>query len=152
MEISSVLPENERGNFPDPMQHVGPRMQTIASGSDFWQSVNEGQIKGCGNAILRILRDLKSRISVKNIVTIYEKGMRDMRADTASIPHLRFLLDAYSGLSFEEIMESYALTAIKLLANDGFIRLSSAGQFENREIVQYHATAQPEFRSGKFQL
>ena len=152
MEISSILPENERNSFPDPMQHIGQRMQAIASGTDFWQSVNDGQIKGCGNAILRILREKKSRIPVKNLATIYARGMRDVRADTASIPHLRFLLDAYSGLGIDEIMERYALTAMKLLANDGFIKLSNAGQFENREVLQYHATAQPEFRSGKFQV
>ena len=40
----------------------------------------------------------------------------------------------------------------QIYSNDGFIKLGNAAQFEAREIVKYHATAEPEFRSGKFQL
>ena len=54
--------------------------------------------------------------------------------------------------SVGQLFEKFLPVTLQLLANDGFIKLSDAAQFEAREIVKYHATAVPEFRSGKFQL
>ena len=89
-------------------------------------------------------------MTVKTLITILKRELR------SEVPiHCPFDLSCQqlsSGQSFDEIIHGYGLAAIKYLANDGFIKLGSATKFENREILQYHATAEPEFCCGKFRL
>ena len=87
-------------------------------------------------------------MTVKTLVTIYKRGLRSSVTNSP----LEFVLGGGSGQSFDENIDGFAFSAIKYLANDGFIKLSNAENFEKREVLQYHATAKPEFRSGKFQL
>ena len=88
-------------------------------------------------------------MSVKTLITIFKNIGRDeaMQNNPAVL-----VLPLPTSQSFDEITEGYAVAAIKYLANDGFIKLSEADKFENRFVLQYHATAKPEFRSGKFHL
>ena len=81
-------------------------------------------------------------MTVKTLVTIYKRRLRNRAAKSPLA----------LGGDFDKIVDGYAFSAIKYLANDGFIKLSKAASFENREVFQYHATAEPEFRSGKFRV
>ena len=139
MELSNVLPKNERTTFLDPGQHANPQY--------FGRRAHDAQISDAGYRILEILQTRKSKMSVRTLITIFKNKVRD----EAATPLVLFL-PRLTGQSFDKITEGYAVTAIQYLANDGFIKLSEAGKFENREVLQYHATAEPEFRNGKFQL
>ena len=105
-------------------------------------------------------------MTVETLITNYKQEFREglefgadivftfSAAVLGAMSDAGFVSDAWypPGQSFDEIMDGVAFSALKYLANDGFIKLSDAEMFENREILQFHATAQPEFRSGKFQL
>ena len=150
MELSNILPKSERANFADPGQHVIPQYRVLAQILPSTFHGNEFQISGAGQTLLEILQKRKSKMTVKTLVTIYKRGLRDKITNTP----LAFLLaqPPSSGESFDQVIDGFSFSAIKYLANDGFIKLSSAEMFENSEVLQYHATAQPKFRSGKFHL
>ena len=157
MELSSILPESERANFADPEQHVIQHFSSINL-FDYrhmaWvnplRTAYQSQIGNTGRSLLDKLQQRKSKMTVKTLVTIYKRGLRDKITNTP----LAFLLaqPPSSGESFDQVIDGFSFSAIKYLANDGFIKLSSAEMFENSEVLQYHATAQPKFRSGKFHL
>ena len=89
-------------------------------------------------------------MTVKALLTIYKRSLRNKAAKSPLA--LKFVIGGALGNSFDEIVDGFAFSALKYLANDGFIKLSKAENFENREVLQYHAIAEPEFRSGKFRL
>ena len=95
--------------------------------------------------VFRVLRRLKSKMTVKTLISIIMR-------DTKEAHELFCRLWPGSRESADRHYEKYLTATIQFLANDGFIKLGNAAQFEAREIVKYHATAEPEFRSGKFQL
>ena len=141
MEFSHVLPENERTSFPDPMQHVNAAKEICP---DFRVCENETDalVTQKGQLILDMLRQFK----------YLETGL-DMKMTVGTLPKaVAGALPPFCTAAIALIDESYFVTAIKFLANDGFIKLGDAEEFEKREILQYHATAEPEFRSGKFRL
>ena len=150
MELSDILPKSERANFADPEQHVIQRYRVLAQISPIFRHGNESYICSAGQSLLGILRKRKSKMTVKTLITIYKRGLRDTAINTP----LAFVLaqPPSSGQSFDQVIDGFSLSAIKYLANDGFIKLSSAEIFENSEVLQYHATAEPKFQSGKFHL
>ena len=149
MELSNILPKNERTTFPDPGQHVDPQYRRLAEQFEACRRSNDSQISDSGYGILDILQTRKSKMSVRTLITIFTNIVRD---EAMQYRPAVFVLPRLTGQSFEKITEGYAIAAIKYLANDGFIKLSEADKFENREVLQYHATAEPEFRNGKFHL
>ena len=139
------MPENERNNFPNPGEGLHPLAQTLTPEDEIALDV-------VGNRFLRILRKLKSKMTIKTFLAIVR---RDMEQDMhRSFPAYNLIAGPFA-IEYGEIerkCDDYAILTIKHLANGGFIKLSNATNFEAREIVKYHATAQPKFRSGKFQL
>ena len=148
MQFFNILPKAERADFADPGQDVLLPYRQLAQISPIYRMGNELMINIAGRFLLETLQNRRAKMTVKTLMTIYK---RDLGSFAANSP-LAFLLDGISGHSFDEIRDGFAIAAIKYLANDGFIKLSDAENFQNREVLQYHATAMPEFRSGKFQL
>ena len=148
MQFFNILPKTERANFADPGQDVVPRYRQLAQISPIFRMGNESMINGAGQSLLGVLQNRRAKMTVKTLVTIYKRGLSSSAANSP----LAFVLGGGSGHSFDEITDGFAFSAIKYLANDGFIKLSEAENFENREVLQYHATAMPELRDGKFQL
>ena len=138
MEISHILPENERNKFPNPRGQLDPGVRMTESRVVLMNNL--------AKHILFTMRDLKSKMTVKTMLTIITR-------DITGIDNFLFGQPVQgSNGSVGQLFEKFLPVTLQLLANDGFIKLSDAAQFEAREIVKYHATAVPEFRSGKFQL
>ena len=154
MEFSNVLPENERTSFPDPMRHVRVAKE-IYPDCGVSENATDATVTRKGQLILDMLRqfkyfatDLDMKMTVGTAVFVH---LRESKA-VAGVPAPPDIAAVAWITQFEFLALSYFVTAIKFLANDGFIKLGDAEEFEKREIVQYHATAKPEFRSGKFRL
>ena len=156
MEIHRILRKNERNNFPDPMRHMRQADEVDDDPEVCVNSphcaTNEDVIGVFGVGILRMIRDYKAEIirhgilmSVGTAVKTYTDRMAEAARNAGETEAT--IESHYKGI------EGTLLTTIKLLANDGLIKLSDAtAEFEDRKIVQYHATAEPKFRSGKFRL
>ena len=144
MEISHVLPENERNNFPNPGEGLHPLAQTLTP-------EDEVALDMVGNRLLRILRKLKSKMTIKTFLAIVRReGEPNIHREFTAYQLNEPTPVGYG--DFQTVLDHFPIKVIKYLANGGFIKLSNAANFEAREIVKYHATAQPKFRSGKFQL
>ena len=122
------MPENQRNNFPNPREHLHSSIRFTESVIEEVKLNNDRTFGRYGKVVLITLRRLKSKITVRTLLSILK---REVHA---------------------EISEDFILATVKFLANDGFVKLGDAEQFETRKILKYHATAEPEFRSGKFQL
>ena len=147
MEISHVLPENERNNFPNPREGLDPRFAMLESVEPL-KSMAEVLFKNCADLTFEILRASKSKLTVKALL-----AMNKRLTDLGFVQHLGFSdSHAWTERQCEKMVSSLSVAVLKILANDGFIKLSNAADFEAREIVKYHATAEPKFKSGKFQL
>ena len=146
MEITHILPENERNNFPNPREGLDLVDFAIAESVEPLKSMAEFTLTNFARAILEGLRMSKSKLTVKALLATFQRDME------------QFLMEgffdgvAWAATTGKETLEKYLVVVIKHLANDGFIKLSNAVNFEDREIVKYHATAKPKFKSGKFQL
>ena len=92
-----------------------------------------------GNLILKTMRQFGSKMTVDMALFVRCREIQTI----AKITPVSDCLTAFRG---------QFLTAMKHLANSGFIKLSDNADFGKREILQYHATAEPTFRCGKFQL
>ena len=145
MEISHVLPENERNKFPNPRDQLHHGIQMIESACEGLKSCVDRNLGRYAILVFGVLRRLKSKMTVKTLISIIMR-------DTKEAHELFCRLWPGSRESADRHYEKYLTATIQFLANDGFIKLGNAAQFEAREIVKYHATAEPEFRSGKFQL
>ena len=154
MKMTNILSENERNKFPDPRQHIRKAKSSFPKWDESEHA--DWHISIAGQAILDTLRTggfqstitindynqrLQSTISIKTLFSFYEK-----RFKTDPKLELPLYMSVYS------LGKPAFLSAIKFLANDGFIKLSSCAQFEKRRILQYHATAEPKFQSGKFEV
>ena len=123
----NILPENERNDF------AGAE-RILTQNKCF-----EEMVTRCGVGFLRLLRALKSEISVGTLIRIYILTLEDtvyLHLWICSPLKMR----ASSRQAFDEYLERCALATIKVLANDGFIKLSSAESFESRQIIQYVLT------------
>ena len=138
MEISHILPENERNKFPNPRGQLDPGVRMTESRVVLMNNL--------AKHVLFTMRDLKSKMTVKTMVTTFTRQMTECDIIVFGQP--------LQGPVWrrDPLFEKLLLVTLQFLANDGFIKLSNAAQFEAPEIVKYHATAMPEFRSGKFQL
>ena len=141
MKITKILSESERNKFPDPRQHIRKAKSSFPNWDESQHA--DWHISIAGQAILGTLRTggFQSTITVKTLFSFYEK-----RFKTDPKLELPLYMSVYS------LGKPAFLSAIKFLANDGFIKLSSCAQFEKRRILQYHATAEPKFQSGKFEV
>ena len=88
-----------------------------------------------GRLILIMMSNLNSKTSVK---TLLETVKNDLKAHFCKATDEEIEIDMFTSLTF--------------LANDGFIKLSNATKFEDREVIQYFGDGFPEYRSGKFEL
>ena len=140
--ISHILPEDERNNFPDPMRHINAAREIVPD-CEFFDKAPDACITEKGRTILEILREFKSKMTVNMALFVHCREMQMMARFTP-----QFADDDEASV----VTKSCFLTAIKFLANAGFIKLSTGHEFGKREILQYHATAQPTFHAGKFQL
>ena len=154
MEIYHVLPEGQRNKFADPEQHLRPLLRRQSPNVI---RTNEGGIDCSGQLILHTLRAYKL-MKVKDLIAkcseLYREGATDYVEETSEngVDFLiNFFLRFFLPIKFIDF-DQYTLCAIKYLANDGFIKLTDAERFENSEVILYHATAEPDFRAGKFQL
>ena len=164
MKIFHVLPENERNNFQNPIQHLRSQQPVIDVWFQVLNPVQNDLIRGFGEGILVTLRKPKppsddsenGRMKVSLVIKAVKKELKDLQytvtAAMAALPGIAEEILGIRACMTDALMDGYALTAMKLLANDGFIKLSKATKFENREVLQYHATAVPHYRSGKFRL
>ena len=136
MEISHVLPENKRNKFDSPERRENLRTIELASASD--KTVSEKVFDLHALVILGTLQSFKRKMTVKSLRAFIKRNVPSMFEDQTP----------------DELLQGklFFIEAIKCLANDGFIKLSNAQEFEDRKIVKYHATAEPKFKSGKFQL
>ena len=141
MKITKILSENERNKFPDPRQHIRKAKSSFPKWDESEHA--DWHISIAGQAILGTLRTVgfQSTITVKTLFSFYEKKFKT---------DPKFELPLY--MSIYSLGKPAFLSAIKFLANDGFIKLTSCAQFEKRRILQYHATAEPKFLYGKFQV
>ena len=138
------MPENERNNFPNPSEGLHPLAQTLTPEDEIALDV-------VGNRFLRILRKLKSKMTIKTFLAIVRREA-EQNFDREFIAYQLNEPTPVEYGDFQTVLDHFPIKVIKYLANGGFIKLSNAANFESREIVKYHATAQPKFRSGKFQL
>ena len=148
MEISHVLPENERNNFPNPYE------ATIRVGQHLFMTPvpEDDALSKLGNRLLAMLRKLKSKMTIKTFLAIVQREAEQNLSQSLTAYNSTAGPFAVEYGEFEREVDQCLIMTIKYLANGGFIKLSNAANFEAREIVKYHATAQPKFRSGKFQL
>ena len=143
MEINHVLPEGERNNFVDPEKHLSPHVRH----QDFDTSVRANDIACSGMLIINAIRVSK----LTKVKTLVEKCSEQLKGQILELygrnPLICFITE-------QNLMDfdGFTLCAIKYLANAGFIKLRVAERFEDSKVVQYHATAVPDFRDGKFQL
>ena len=149
MELSDIIPKSERNNFQDPIKHAFEAGQVCQNCEDY------SGIEYVGKKILEILRGFKSKVKVGAILAKYKdnraiEAFRLIANDESLLNSKDPTPGCFCGPECQE--KDVFLTAMRLLANDVFIKLGDAAKFEDREILQYHATAMPEFRSGKFQL
>ena len=86
----------------------------------------------------------------QNFLTKLLRFCSELRADSFLIPPGCLLTWDQVGMKYRDLGSS--MVRNKYLANDGLIKLNVAEKFEDSEVVQYHATAAPDFRDGKFQL
>ena len=154
MEIYHVLREGRRNKFDDPEQHLYPLLRQQSA--DVIRT-NEAGICCAGQIILRTIRDYKL-MKVKDLRAkcseVFQEGAADY-LEEISEDRAEFLVNYFLHFDLPFIFgdfDRYTLCAIKYLANDGFIKLSDAERFEDSEIVLYHATAEPDFRAGKFEI
>ena len=161
MKITKILSENERNKFPDPRQHIRKAKSSFPKWDESEHA--DWHISIAGQAILDTLRTggfqstitindynqrLQSTISIKTLFSFYEK-----RFKTDPKFEVPLYMAKSAGIEYDASLgKPVFLSAIKFLANDGFIQLSTCARFEKRQILQYHATAEPWFRSGKFQV
>ena len=144
MEITRILPENERNNFPNPREGLDLVDFAIAESVEPLKSMAEFTLTNFARAILEGLRMSKSNLTVKALLVMCQRVMEQFQGFFDGV--------AWAATTGKEHLEKFLVVVIKHLANDGFIKLSNAVNFEDREIVKYHATAKPKFKSGKFQL
>ena len=140
--ISYILPEEERNTFPDPMWHINEAREMVPN-CKFFDEAPDKCITEKGRIILEILREFKSKMTVNMALFVH---CREIQMMNKFAP--QFADDDESAV----VTKSCFLSAMKFLANAGFIKLSSTAEFGKREILLYHASAEPKFRSGKFQL
>ena len=132
--MKEVLPVNKWMRFIDPMKHMQPAVDKL--------------IDDIGTRILITLREYRPagnrtqmRVTVRTLldrfIDIYGRLPHD--EDTLVMTH--------------KSIEGCFLTAIKFLINDGFIKVGSPvvpGGFDDYEILDYHESAVPDFRAGRF--
>ena len=143
-----ILPENERNNLRNPRSNLDVRIRRIESRVEALKPVNDHMLGNLGREILMVLRDVKFKMTVKTFLAIAKRRLKE--TTTTMI----FMIGPIPGTAenAEKVAEDFLTVTIKSMANDGFIKLSNADDFEAREIVKYHATAEPKFRCGKFHL
>ena len=148
MQMFHILPENERNNFLNHREQLDFRIRRIESRVEALKPMNDHMLGNLGREILMLLQDVKFTMTVKTFLAIAKRRLKE--TTTTMI----FMIGPIPGTTekAEKIAEDFLVVTIKSLANDGFIKLSNAQEFEAREIVKYHATAKPKFRCGKFQL
>ena len=144
MEIYQVLPKGERNNFVDPEEDLRSQLRQPDSAI---MKENSLGIPCVGSLIMDTLRKFKLT-TVKNLVA---KAHDRFKAIALGEVTSDYFITRFCLLKLE-VFDEYALAAIKHFANGGFLKLNVAERFEDSEIVQYHATAAPDFRDGKFQL
>ena len=141
MEVFHKIPKNQRNNFADPMQHMNAAKEE-EPGCENCASADE-VITVNGNLILKTMRQFGSKMTVDMALFVRCREMQTIAKITPPP-------GGWAGM--ESVIRGQFLTAMKHLANSGFIKLSDNADFGKREILQYHATAEPTFRCGKFQL
>ena len=148
MQMYHILPENERNNFRSPRSNLDVRIRRIESRVEALKPVNDHMLGNLGREILMVLRDVKFKMTVKTFLAIAKRRLKETTTT------LIFMIGPIPGTAenAEKVAEDFLTVTIKSLANDGFVKLSNADEFEAREIVKYHATAEPKFRCGKFHL
>ena len=139
MEIFRPLPKSQRNIFSNPRQHL----EALPDGSIEQHDRMVGDI---AVAIISILCIFRGQVTVKDILEENKRVLRQVDPTLMVVQSLP--IPGYN------VTERIFLTAMKFLANDGFIKLGNAGRFEDRKVLKYYANidAVPKFQSGKFQL
>ena len=75
MEFSHVLPEKERNNFPDPMQHINAAKE-IDPGCEICRKASDEFITQNGQLILEMLREFKSKITVEMALFVHSREIK----------------------------------------------------------------------------
>ena len=141
MEIRELLPKIERNSFANPEQHLGPTFRR----QDF-VDLHEHGLDISGTIVLDTIRVFKLKKVNDLVVKCSERCREHSILFLGYDIFTRFCTGCFTG------PEGYTICAIKYLANDGFLKLKVAERFEDSVVVQYHATAKPDFRDGEFQL
>ena len=132
-KMKDVLPKRERIEFIDPMQYMQPAVDRLLNdiGTRILFTLREYCAIGNGTQIR-----VKVRALLATYVDIYHR-----------LPH-----DDDALIMTHKSIEGCFLTAIMFLINDGFIKIGPpvAGEFKDREILDYHEAAFPNFRGEKF--
>ena len=144
IEFYKTLPSDTRNFFGDPIQEL-LKMHVIVGFPELIPGVIEQKIAELMNSILLILGNNVECPNVK-VGDVTESVMIYLRL-TYSLPHSGMV---YLLQQWPYIFEVWIRTAVRILANLGYVKLTSAYRFADYEIVAFHASAQLKYENGHF--
>ena len=143
-QIFETIPADERTTFDDPWPALRDTLSSMGS-----PVPSPRAIANIMSSMLRALgtHENGSRVSVRTICDTEMAHLTEFALETHD-PMILFI--GFQPEYWSRISKETCQTAIKLLANLGYVKLTDARNFDDREFVCYHACAVITFENGQY--